>query len=254
MPPEGPKVADLSVGLARALAPHGLNLVGACTVDAYDAVVPATHALARLAPEARSAIVIGNGGRSLWEAVRRACSADSGLAGAPDPIDAFTRRVVEAEVRPLLDGVSVRLLYPFRYPADPIAFMTLAECAGLGRRSLVGVLVHPVFGPWIALRAAILLPFAVTAERPADGFDPCPGCAERACIAACPAGAIGPSGWDVPRCASSRLGESDACAARCHARFDCVLGREHRYPPDALAYHQWRAGPALAAFAGRRGD
>src|SRR5262249_30131946 len=93
----------------------------------------------------------------------------------------------------------------------------------------------------------LLVSSVLTASRPADGFDPCPQCTERACIAACPGGAATAAGWDVPGCATHRLQAEDACAARCHARFECVIGRPHRYPPDALAYHQRRALAGLAS-------
>jgi hypothetical protein len=237
--------------LERALVPHGLNLIGATTPTAYDAGVPARFALGRLAPEASGVIVIGNGGGAFWTAFRSYCRDHAGHAATPDPLDEFTRQVVEQAARPLA-GPAARFLYPFRFPDDPVSFMRLAECAGLGRPSLTGVLVHPVFGPWIALRAAILVQEEIHAAQPADGFDPCPTCTERACIAACPAGAVGPAGWDIPRCAAHRLGESGGCAARCEARFDCVIGREYRYPADALAYHQSRARGSLAAFVAGR--
>ena len=244
----------LLTALERALAPHGLNLIGATTPAAYDAGVPPAFALRRLAPEANGVLVIGNGGGALWAAFQAYCRDHAGHAATPDPLDAFTRDVVERAALPVV-GPGARVLYPFRFPADPVSFMRLAECAGLGRPSLTGVLVHPVFGPWIALRAAILVRDVVTAPRPADGFDPCPNCVERACIPACPAGAVGPAGWDVPRCAAHRLGEGQGCAGRCEARFECVVGREHRYPADALAYHQGRALASLAAFRpGRSGS
>jgi hypothetical protein len=190
--------------------------------------------------------VIGNGGPAFWSAYRAFCHTHPGHEARPDPLDDFTRRVVEEAAGPLA-GDGSRFLYPFTFPDDPVSFMALGECAGLGRRSLLGVLIHPVFGPWIALRAAIVLPVAVEGPRPADGFDPCPGCVERSCMAACPAGAVGTAGWDVPRCAAHRL-STDGCEPRCHARFDCVIGRDHRYPADALAYHQARAKPSLARF------
>ncbi|HYR95495.1 MAG TPA: hypothetical protein VEM57_02120, partial [Candidatus Binatus sp.] len=184
--------------LGRALAPRGLNLIGATTPEAYDAGIPRRYALGQLVPEARGVIVIGNGGAGFWAAFRDFCRGHPGHAATADPLDAFTRQAVEEAARPLV-GADARFLYPFRFPDEPVSFMRLAECAGLGRPSLTGVLVHPVFGPWIALRAAILLPVQVDAPRPADGFDPCPGCVERACIPACPVGAVGPAGWDVPR-------------------------------------------------------
>src|SRR5262249_14794518 len=97
-------------------------------------------------------------------------------------------------------------------------------------------------GPWMALRAAILVPFALSAPRPADGFDPCPTCVERPCIQACPVGAVGPGGWDVPRCAEHRIADPEDCGSGCHSRIAGVYGREHRYPPDALAFRQLGAG------------
>ena len=239
--------------LVTALAPYGLNLVGTTAVDAYDAAVPPALGLRRLLPAARTAIVIGNGGGAFWAAFRDFCRAHPEHEREPDPIDAFTRRVIETVIAATIDTrVPTRLLYPFRYPDDPVSFMRLAECAGLGRPSLLGVLVHPVFGPWIALRAALLVPLILAAPRPADGFDPCPGCTERACVDACPAGAVTAAGWDVPRCAAHRLQAEDPCASRCHARFDCVIGRPYRYSPDALEYHQGRALAGIARHARTR--
>lgn len=233
-----------------ALAPHGLNLVGATATDTYDARVPSVHALAALAPGARTALVVGNGGGAFWDAFRAHRAAQPRRFAGPDPLDAFTRHAVESVLRPLLAGIPARFLYPFRFPAEPVSFVHLAECAGLGRRSLLGILLHPHYGPWIALRAAVLLPVALVAPRPADGFDPCPSCVARPCIAACPAGAVDARGWDVPRCAASRRRHDDPCATRCHARVACVVGPEHRYPDDALVHHQTHARCSLAA-AGR---
>ena len=237
-------------GLSAALAPYGLNLVGTTPIAAYDVGVPPPLGLRRLLPAAKTAIVIGNGGGAFWVAFRDFCRVHPEHEREPDPIDAFTCRAVETAIAATIDpGAPVRLLYPFRYPDEPVSFMRLAECAGLGRRSLLGVLIHPLFGPWIALRAALLVSPILTAPRPADGFDPCPDCTERACMAACPAGAVTVAGWDVPRCATHRLRPEDTCAARCHARFDCVIGRPYRYPPDALEYHQRRALEGLATHA-----
>jgi hypothetical protein len=237
---EASKVAVLTA-LESALVPRGLNLVGAASARAYDARVLPAHALATRFPDARSVVVIGNGGGAFWLAWRAHCATHPEAARDPDPLDAFTVLAVEAAVRPLL-GDAVRVVYPFRFDREPVSFMRLAECA---------VLVHPVYGPWVALRAAIPLPFDLEGARPADGFDPCPTCTARTCIAACPAGAVGAAGWDVPRCAAHRAVEPDPCASRCHARVECVIGREHRYPDEALAHHQRRARAAVAAFATR---
>jgi hypothetical protein len=236
-------MTDALLDFAWRLGHVGLNLVGATSVDAYDARVAPGRRLAPRAFGARGVIVVGNGGIAFWQAFRRVASA---LPAADDPLDRFTRTVVHAATGGL---AGARCLFPFDRPDAPVDFRVLAELAGLGCRSLVGVLVHPEYGPWVALRAAVLVPEEVAAPRPADGFDPCPTCVERPCIAACPTGAIGPAGWNVPGCVAHRLADDANCAAGCTARLECVYGRSHRYPADALAFHQAAARRMMALYA-----
>jgi epoxyqueuosine reductase len=231
--------------LVAALAPLGLNLVGACALDAYDASLPPDRSLRALAPAARTAIVIGHGGGAFWHAYRRFAAAHPGQEKRADPLDRWTAAAVERALRPLLGDA--RLLHPFG--VAPVSFTRLAACAGLGVPGRVGVLLHPTFGPWIAFRAAALVRQVVALPRPADQFDPCPACATPACIAACPAGAVGDAGWDLARCAGERGRPADPCAAGCHARIACVVGPEHRYPADALIHHQVHARAPLLAVA-----
>jgi hypothetical protein len=237
-------VSDGLQTLAARLGRIGMNLVGATSVAAYDVRVAAGRRLAERAGDARGIVVVANGGTAFWRAFRAAVPAPG--AGSRDPLDRFTRDAVEAAAR---DIAGSRCHFPFDPWPGALDFQALGELAGLGRPSLVGVLVHPEFGPWIALRAAVLVPHEVTAARPADGFDPCPTCVERPCIAACPVGAVGPGGWDVPRCVTHRLAAEANCAAGCTARLECVYGRTHRQPPDALAFHQAAARRTMAAYA-----
>jgi hypothetical protein len=237
-------VTDVVAALVSRLGCVGLDLIGATSVAAYDAHVDARRRLADRDPAARGIVVVGNGGAALWRAFR-AATPDLERAGR-DSLDRFTRAAVEAAAR---DLGGARCHFPFDPAATALDFQVLGELAGLGRRSLVGVLVHPEYGPWIALRAAVLVPWAVMAPRPADGFDPCPGCIERPCIPACPVGAVGPDGWNVAACAAHRLADETHCAPGCAARIECVYGRAHRPPADALAFHQLAARRAMAAYA-----
>jgi hypothetical protein len=226
--------------VSSAVAPLGLNLIGTVSTADYDAGVPPAHALAAIAPATQSVVVIGHGGGDFWSGFAARSPVDP---GAPHPLDTYTRQVVEAA----LDGVvpsGGRLIFPFEFPAVAVSFQRLAMLAGLGAPSVLGVLVHPEFGPWIALRAALLLPEIVSVEGPAAGFDPCPTCIERACMVACPAAAVTPAGWSITRCGAHRARPDDTCAAGCHARLECVIGRAHRYPAAALIHHQAHARPA----------
>ena len=239
--------------LGRALAPFGLNLIGVAAPAAYDALVPASHRLGAHAGAIRSIVVIGNGGGAFWAAYRRHLATHPAHAERAHPLDDFTSAVMAEHVVPLAArrGVRAELHLPYRETTPPVSFVHLAEAAGLGRRSLLGVLVHPEYGPWMALRAALFVDVALAAPRPAAGFDPCPSCRTRPCLAACPAGAVAhPAGWEVPRCVAFRVerGDANPCADRCHARLACVYGRQHRYPDEALGYHQGRAFAVMRRY------
>jgi ferredoxin-like protein FixX len=239
------EAGSIGARIAEAVAPVGLNLVGATPVADYDRIARAELRIAARRPWARTAIVVGNGGGALWRFV--AARAGERPAADANPIDELVEEVFERRVAPLLARRAVRfeIAFAHRFPGEPLSFVDLGRSAGLGAPSLLRVLVHPVFGPWIALRAVVLVDFEADADRPAAAFDPCPGCRERACVASCPAGAVRlPDGWDVAACVEHRLATGD-CESLCHARFDCVIGREHRYPEGALAHHQRRAWQAM---------
>ena len=237
--------ADALLGAVAAEgAAFGLNLVGVARAADYDALVPPKYRLAGGADAHRSAIVIGNGGGAFWSAYRAHAAAHPDFAARPHPLDDFTAEVMRERILPLAAraGVAADLRLPFRDDDPPLSFVHLAEAAGLGRRSLLAVLIHPEFGPWIALRGALLVDADLTAARPAAHFDPCSGCVERPCITACPAAAVShPGGWDVGRCIDHRIAHASDCPDRCEARVACVYGRAHRYPADAMMHHHHRA-------------
>jgi hypothetical protein len=65
---------------------------------------------------------------------------------------------------------------------------------------------------------------------------------------ACPGDAVGADGWSVPLRARARPDDRTPPAAMPAG----VRPRpEHRYPVDALAYHQRRARDPLLRFSGR---
>ncbi|MGH7779400.1 MAG: hypothetical protein ACREQR_06205 [Candidatus Binataceae bacterium] len=234
--------------IRRAGAPYGLNLVATAAVERYDAAVTEHYRAAAIAPDARTIIVVGNGGGELWAALKRHAGEHPGWWQRANPLDDFTREIVEREILPPAreGGANIRVVYPFMNNAATLNFIALGKAAGLAGPSILGVVVHPVYGPWMAFRAAILIDQAIDAPGPAVAFDPCPSCTVRSCIPACPVDAIAfPAGWDTPRCLTHRVEVEPDCAPRCHARAGCVLGPEHRYPADELAYHQMRALRAM---------
>ncbi|HKM99533.1 MAG TPA: hypothetical protein VJX23_03385 [Candidatus Binataceae bacterium] len=229
-------------------APFGLNLVAAVPVARYDAAVTEPYRAAPLDSGAKSIIVIANGGGALWAALKNHADRNPGWWNREHPLDDFTCTIVENELVPAARGAGSRcaVVYPFMQGKSTLNFVELGKAAALAGPSILGVLVHPRFGPWIAFRAAILVDDLIDAPGEARGFDPCPTCVPRSCIAACPTGAVAfPSGWDIPRCLTYRIESEPDCASRCHARAACVIGPEHRYPDDELAHHQKRALRAM---------
>jgi epoxyqueuosine reductase QueG len=222
-----------------------LNLIGTTTVAAYEALVPPRYHVASLLPQAKTLVVIGNGGGEFWTRFRAYYNARPGyLQEHEHPLDDYTVETIENVLAPSLQssGAIYHYLYPFRFWTESVSFMHLARAAGLAGPSILGVVIHPEYGPWLALRAALLIDQHLYIPPVAPGFNPCPDCRERACMAACPATAVSSEkGWDIPACVQHRLRSPSDCTHHCHARYECVYGQAHRYPPDELQYHQQRS-------------
>lgn len=235
--------------LVAALGAAGLQAVGVADVAAWDAQVGPERRSAALLPGARSILVFGSGGRALWDALVADVRAHPAhLAQEEHPLDAYVRRAVLA-ADPALGDVRRRWFFAAADAELHLDFRLLASLAGLGGRSRLGLLLHPEFGLWLGLRAAVFLDAALPVSPPPDP-DPCAGC-PAPCIPACPGGAFVDGAWDVGRC-SAFHDASAACASTCHSRLACPRGAEHRYPPDELVYHyDRRAGrPRLREAAG----
>jgi hypothetical protein len=216
-------------GAVAQLARAGLSLCGGLPIAAYDSLVSPPWRSAGLAPGARGALVVGNAGRALWE--RFLESPDRALAD--DPLDRYTRRVLDAAASHW-DPAAVVAFYADRREGVYLPIVALARRAGFGTPGRVGVLIHPEYGPWIAIRAVLLVPESLVEESVAP-YDPCTGC-PAPCASACVGLAVGARGLDARRCYDTRLADP-ACAGACAARSACVVGRAHAYAPEQLAHH-----------------
>jgi hypothetical protein len=162
-------------------------------------------------PDARTAIVVASGGRALWDAFARAPE----FGAVADPLDAYTRRVTESAAAALDPGAVA--LFAFERRAGVYAdFVELGRLAGLGGPSRLRLLIHPMYGPWLSLRAIVLVRAQWDPGAPIP-FDPC-----RDCPAPCAAPGLEPAA----------------------ARRACVVGPEHTYSQAARAHHAHHSRPS----------
>ncbi len=255
LPPTAPP--GLAAALAG-LAAAGLDLQGVAAADA-----PAVQALL---PGAQSVVVLGSGGGRLWAGLCDAIRADPAvLRDAAHPLDAHVAglvRAADAALGPLprrwvLCGAVD--LAPAADDAPPpfLDFRALAHAAGLGHPSRLGLLIHPTVGPWLGLRAALLLAAPLPPTGPLPGAGPCPGCAAP-CAAACPVAAVpapgAPDRFAIRACARHRA--DGGCPTACAARNACPEGAAHRYTALEQHYHDNRrtGRPALAEALGVADD
>ena len=253
--------------LERALGRWGLNVVAPLTRSAFDAACApvSTLTLDGLLPGARAAVVVASGGPAFFDRFAGG-SAEAG-DGAPHPLDRYTKRVAEAAAAEALAPLAVghAVYFPFDWaslkvgtlkgfphppamvrgeqsspaPRAVIPFQRLGRALGLGGPGPLGLQIHPVFGPWWAYRALVVVDRDLAAGPPIG--DGCAGC-DAPCVAACPASAVARTGFAVAACHARRLAAAP-CRLSCAARIACIRGPEHRYTDGELAFHMAASMP-----------
>lgn len=152
--------------------------------------------------------------------------------GARDPLDRWSARVVGA----LAAEAGGRALFPFGGPPHH-PFYAWALRSGRAFASPVTLLVHDTQGLLVSYRGAIALPGRVNLPAPAAA--PCVDCADRPCLAGCPAAALDGRGYDVPAChAFLDTPAGGGClSAGCAVRRACPVSQAYGRLPEQSAYH-----------------
>ena len=206
----------------------GLNIVGITDGQPHRALLP----------ECQSAVVFGNGGTTLWDRFIDDLRVNpEHLSHSQHPFDDFVHRCIQT-----VDPTPPPSRRWIRCAAEPEAFVDfrpLAQSAGLGFSSTMGLLIHPEYGLWTGLRAVLLTTEKLINVKAVEGQSPCQNCIEKPCITACPAGAVQPTGWKVQICAQFHQ-DSTQCHGQCHSRLSCPIGSSHRHGPLLHLYHNAR--------------
>jgi len=245
--PGTPETIGLASEPARSLVEAGFNLAGVLTPSLFDSLVPPAWRSEQLLPGARAVVVLGCGGGAFASAFRRSPE----VARSSDPVDSFALRVVERAVAALRSsGSGCRALFAFQVRGGAYAdFVALGRASGMGAPSRLGLLLHPRFGPWLALRALLVTDRPLAPTRGARVFDPCPSCSAP-CASACHGAAVAPLRFEVDRCWRTRR-EDPECRLRCDARRACPIGAEHAPDREMEAHHMRASLPYLWSRRGR---
>ena len=215
---------DILAEIDRLLAGAGLFVRGAFHPAPDDGVRALADGRA-----AETVVLVGNAGKAMWSAFRRAVL---DLAGN-DPLDSW----VDAHLERAAKALGAEIVFATRKPWPPI--QRWAMKAGGVHRSPIGILIHPEFGLWHVYRGALLFArkLALPSMQAADS--PCDTCAKKPCLSVCPADAFKPASFDMQACVGHvESPKGKACAAGgCLARRACPVGRAHAYVPEEGAFH-----------------
>lgn len=217
------KTADFSL-----LNDAGLNLQAVLALEQLP-IRFATELRRQFDPDNRyrQLIVIGHGGRRLWEAVR------ASNPRTHNPIDDFSARTVAHWFRQQFAGQTASIIYPGECLVD---LQELGRIAGWHNDSPLKIGIGEDWGTWFAYRAVMLATTDLEPSRKLQNGSPCERCAERACIDNCPAAAVDGGSFAVEKCVAYRQEESSRCKATCLARVSCPVGYAHRYSDEQMQH------------------
>lgn len=206
--------------VTAALAARGLDLAAPMAACDYDAVVPEGLRLPGFERTRALAIVVGNT-RALWSRVVDALDGEQ-------PLDrwvmAAVTSAVEAAIAP---GTRWTVRWAHHVPAT-VAIQRAAAVAGLAYLAPSHLCVHPEYGPWIALRAVVVLDVdgpdlpVVPVAAPCDCARGCGPALSAALAAGEPSGTA-----ELRERWRLWLAVRDACP----------VGRDHRYSDEQILFH-----------------
>jgi ferredoxin len=188
---------------------------------------------------ARSLLLLGSAGGGLWSSFQKHLSVFPAWSTRQDPLDDYVLSLFWRDYDCFEQEWGECVLYTPNDTVCPLDFVKLAQVAGWGGSGPLGLAVHPQFGPWFALRGAIVSSFVPDEWSQPMTESVCVSC-EAPCVSACPVGAVQRDGWQFSLCSSHRI-EGKDCQDSCHARWACPVGQVHRYSSVQLRFHMQHA-------------
>jgi hypothetical protein len=203
----------------------GLDLVQPFAVGGYNRAVEPRYALPDLGRAENLGPLVGNSA-ALWPRFIGWLTQDPSRLDDPNPLDAY---VVERVSTAAAVFGQALVRYSHRPPPERFAAIRMAVVSGLAHEGESGLAVHPRFGPWFAIRAAVVVAEPGPREPAPTISHPCGDCVPH-CLTRLP-DAVADGGW------TRWLAVRDACP----------VGREYRYSEEQLRYHYTHERAVLRA-------
>lgn len=162
---------QITIWAKEFLGRKGFTLVQPFQVGWYNSEIAETYRLPN--PAEDLGLLIGNT-KLLWKPFMEFLSTQPStwLMDNPHPLDTYTILVMEdmrsflASKLELVDS-NILVRYTFNMGPKMVAFQHCAHHAGLAfHNTSCGLNLHREFGPWIALRAILVVPLAVQMVKP----------------------------------------------------------------------------------------
>lgn len=217
----------------------GLNLQGVIDIAALP------HELQEQLPlhgqqSWRQLLLLGHGGRYLWQRLEAHGLIVDGVAAEADPVDAYSLRCVADYFGSQQPGVAFACIYPQRADvpsAGSINLQALGRWLGWHQDSPLRVGINPVWGSWFAYRALVLADTDLPVSKPVALVSPCLSCVAKPCVSQCPAGAVQAHELRLADCIDWRRQPQSTCVNRCLARAACPVAAQHAYTDSQRRYH-----------------
>ena len=229
---------NLLINLKEHFKSHGFNIFRIIQSDNYDKYFNYEKKTKYILDNSKSIILIGFSGNRFWNILQKYLRANPNFAVSTENwIDDYTKIVFnQSEIHFSQNKINFQFIYPFGKDTLLLDFMKIGKLAGIGVKSLLGILLNPEFGTWMSFRGAIISNTETdNYNLPLIDFDPCTTCS-KPCITACPANTISEKGSDWKSCIKFRI-ETETCSSNCFSRRACPYGAEHQYSEEQLSYH-----------------
>ncbi len=181
----------------------------------------------------RQLIIIGHGGKTLWQSMPKA------YFKRAHPIDAFCCDTWQRIMTTEHPNVDYQILYPrHQKPLLHFDLQALGKLAGWHHETPFKVGINPTYGSWFAYRLLIIADSNFTLSPKVSTDHPCDSCVDKPCVSACPVNALTDTGnYDWKKCFSYREQPESVCSDRCLARMACPVAPEHQYDVKQIQYH-----------------